>query len=103
MTACPIGIKQQMADYRTTGDTEMKEYEIAHDKFRAASAEFRRMQMAYRAREIGDDVYLTARSVFNAASVEFGTAEEAFHARHPIDYEFWPAAAPGRERFGSDM
>lgn len=41
-----------------------KEYENARAKFLAVSAKFRVAQTAYRAREIGDEEFLAARSAF---------------------------------------
>lgn len=47
------------------------EYKIAYDKFIAASAQFRVVQAAYRAREIDDAEFLAARAAFVAADEAF--------------------------------
>lgn len=52
-----------------------KEYEAAYARFNAASAQLRKAQIAYRARKIGDDEFLAARSAFIAAGAELDARE----------------------------
>ncbi len=50
------------------------EYAQAFDKSRAASAEFRKAQLAYRSRQIGDAEFLAAKALHDAACKEFDVA-----------------------------
>ena len=50
------------------------EYEIALTQSRIASAEFRKAQLAYRSRQIGDAEFLAAKALHDAACKEFDVA-----------------------------
>ena len=50
------------------------EYAAALTKANAASAEFRKAQLAYRSRQIGDKEFLAAKALHDAACKEFDAA-----------------------------
>lgn len=63
-----------------TIQTPREVYDAALAKTLAASAAFRKVQAAYRAREIGDEEFLAGRAIYLAASKEFDEAEAVFDA-----------------------
>lgn len=58
-----------------------KTYEAAIHKHNEAITAFRIVQLAYRARSIGDAEFIAGRKIYDAATTEFDAAFEAEAAR----------------------
>jgi hypothetical protein len=81
--AAANALHQQVRDLRAgrRSHNPSAEYNRALDASRAASAEFRKVTLAYRARTIGDNEFLTARKKHDAAQKVFDAAFAKEQAR----------------------